>query len=180
MLRSAGVGILVGLAWAATYSLFAFPSGAAGAVAVIPVVEEAIRFAALSALYAWQPTRTTPIRTRGLGFGWGFGGTEALLRWGDALAPGSQSTVLGFVIPVAPLLLHVLLSIGMSKALSLHRPGLGFFCCVVLHASYNSYVWFVLLRASSLQLALLQFGALMLVVLATLLWSLRAWREENS
>lgn len=178
MLSCAGIGILIGLVWATTYSIIALPAGAAGAVAVSPIIEEAIRFASLSAMYSWKRTRAVPVLTRGIGFGLGFGGTEALLRWSDALAPESRSTVISFVAPVPPMLLHILLSLVLSKLMSLDRPWLGFLICLALHSGYNSYVWFVLIRAETVGLALLQLAVLFFVVLGALLWSLRAWQKK--
>jgi hypothetical protein len=177
MLIYAIVGAAVGYLWAVFYWAFAIPMHPAmAAIVVFPLAEETIRVCALRwALASRSPQLTQQGVLSGLAFGLGFGLSEASLRWWDALSANSGGTFLSYVGPIAPVLVHVALSIVVWRYLIEKRLLAGFSIAVILHATYNGYIWFVV-RGIDVEYFALEFYAriiLMGIAVATIVVALR-------
>ncbi|MES1156668.1 MAG: hypothetical protein ABUL73_02705 [Alphaproteobacteria bacterium] len=150
-----------------------------GPVIVAPIVEEAMRMAALVALaHVRGPSRPDQYRWPVFCFGLGFAFLEALMHWFGVGGSRDDSLLIHIWGPWSPILLHVGLTILAALFIIAQRPLIGVVINMALHSVHNAYVHHALSRStlSTLSIALpiqllLMAGAIALLMLA---WRSRA------
>lgn len=130
-------GSVLGIAGAAGASGWWF--AATAAVILSPAIEEAARMQSMI-IMADQPghARRDQYRWPIVAYGFGFGLTESIPRWIAAASLDPPSVVM-FIAPALPLIMHVGLSIAAALYVSMGRPLSGLAFCATFHAVHNAY-----------------------------------------